>query len=247
MNQTDRSWVTPFLVLSLFVSLFSAYTFVNINNLKAQNKTNGANNVDANPNQNNPQPAEPTPNLDALPPVTSDDHIRGNKNADVLLVEYSDFECPFCKSFHPTIQRLTKEYGNKVAWVYRHYPLPFHANAQMEAEASECVADIGGKDKFWQYADTVYEKTQSTGTSFTKEQIATIAADIGVNKDKFNQCLASGKFTKKVTEQMSGGSSAGINGTPGTIVVGKNGKKELIPGALPYEQAKAIIDRVLSG
>src|SRR3989344_5629624 len=83
--------------------------------------------------------------------VSNDERIRGNKNAKITLVEYSDFECPFCQRFHPITQELMKTYGDKIRLVYRHFPLAFHANAQKEAEASECIAELGGQDTFWEY------------------------------------------------------------------------------------------------
>src|SRR3990167_9400150 len=83
------------------------------------------------------------------PEVTDKDWYKGNKNAKVVMVEYSDLECPFCKSFHPTMQQVMKDYGDKVKWVYRHYPLNFHANAQKEAEATECAGKLAGNDGFW--------------------------------------------------------------------------------------------------
>lgn len=191
------------------------------------------------------QPPEPQTNLDAMPKVTDKDHIRGNKDADIMLVNYSDFECPFCKRFHPTMQQIMKEYGNKVAWVYRHFPLSFHVNAQKEAEATECAAELGGNDIFWKYTDSIYEQTTSNGTGFALDKLAPLAKTLGINEAKFKQCLDSGKYAKHVQEDMAGGSAAGVSGTPGTIIIAKNGKKDLIGGALPFEQAKQQIDAII--
>jgi len=207
----------------------------------------GANNAQAGAVGNNApqQLPEPTANLEAMPKITDKDHIRGSKDADVVLVNYSDFECPFCKRFHPTMQQIMKEYGNKVAWVYRHFPLAFHANAQKEAEASDCAAELGGNDVFWKYTDKIYEKTTSNGTGFALDQLGPLAKELGLNESKFKQCLDSGKYAKHVKEEMSGGSTAGVNGTPGTIIVSKSGKKQFVNGALPYEQIKPMIDEAL--
>jgi protein-disulfide isomerase len=100
-------------------------------------------------------------------PVTDKDHILGNPNAPVVIVEYSDTECPFCKVFHLTMKRIMTEYGTdgKVAWVYRHFPIAeLHSKAQKEAEATECVAELGGNEKFWQYLDAIFAQTNSNDT-----------------------------------------------------------------------------------
>lgn len=91
-------------------------------------------------------------------PVTSDDHIVGNINAKIVIVEYSDLDCPFCKSFHNTMHRVVKESNGDVAWVYRHYPITqLHPNAYQKAEATECAWEQGGNTAFWKYADKVFE------------------------------------------------------------------------------------------
>ena len=92
-------------------------------------------------------------------PVTSADHILGNPQAPVKVIEFSDLECPFCKRFHPTMKQIIEEYGkdSRVAWVYRHFPLDsLHSRARKEAEASECAAELGGNEKFWAYIDPLF-------------------------------------------------------------------------------------------
>jgi protein-disulfide isomerase len=190
-----------------------------------------------------PQPTTPPP-VDQVPEVTSEDHIRGNKNAKVILVEYSDFECPFCARFHPTMEQVMEEYGDDVAWVYRHYPLSFHPNAQAAAEASECVAAQLGDTGFWSFADAISEVTNTDG-KLSEDAIQETAQAVGVNMTTFNTCLDSGQMAEKVKNQMAGGSTAGVTGTPGTIVVTKDGGQELIPGALPFAQVQTIVDTYL--
>ncbi len=193
----------------------------------------------------NQQPQQPQQNLKAMPPVSDKDHIRGSSKVQVVLVEYGDFECPFCKRFQPTMQQVSKEYGDKVAWVYRHFPLPFHQNAQKEAEASECAAELGGNDKFWEFADKIYERTTSNGTGFPLENLTPLASELGLDGSTFQKCLDSGKYTNLVKNEESGGAKAGVNGTPGTIIVAKGGKRDFINGALPFEQVKKQIDALL--
>lgn len=101
--------------------------------------------------------------LEKMSPVTKADHILGSIDAPVKIVEYSDLECPFCKQFHNTMQKIMSEYGTeKVAWVFRQFPLSqLHSKAPKEAEASECVAELGGNDAFWKFIDKINEVTPS--------------------------------------------------------------------------------------
>jgi protein-disulfide isomerase len=178
--------------------------------------------------------------------VSAADHIRGKQDAKIILVEFSDFECPFCKTGHETIKKIAADYGDKVAWVYREFPLSIHANAQKEAEAGECIADLGGNDKFWNYADTIFSRTTSNGYGFSLDKLPALAAEIGVDQPAFSECLDSGKFAQKVKDEITDGSVAGVTGTPGTIMIKKDGTKQLITGALPYETFKSIIDTALN-
>lgn len=186
-----------------------------------------------------PLPPPPPPAGDVPPVDPSTDHIRGSKNADLFVIEYSDFECPFCKRHHPTMQQLFDDYDGKIAWVYRHYPLPFHANAEPAAVASECANELGGNDGFWQFTDLIFEK----GFDF-----AAHAKEMGLDATKFQSCRDSGKYKQFVQDQMSGGSKAGVDGTPGNIIYNPKTKKgELISGAQPLENFKTVIDKMLQG
>lgn len=180
------------------------------------------------------------------PELTSDDRIRGNKNAKLALIEYSDYECPFCKRFHPTMQQVMKEYGDQVKWVYRDFPLSFHANAQKEAEAGWCITELGGNDAFWKYTDAIFDRTTSNGTGFALDKLGPLAGEVGVDQAKFQTCLDTGKYTKKVQDQMAKGTEEGVTGTPGTIILTASGDTQLIPGALPFEQVKPMIDAALA-
>ena len=176
-----------------------------------------------------------------VPPVTDKDHIRGNKNAKVLLIEYSDLQCPYCEKFHPTAQQVLSEYGDDVAWIWRHFPLDqIHPKARPAAIASECVADLAGNDGFWKFVDEVF-KDQTTAL----DDLEGIAAKVGVNAAAFKKCVDAGDVAKIVDEQYQKGAAAGITGTPGNFIVNKNGQAWLIPGALPFESLKTTIDEAL--
>lgn len=175
------------------------------------------------------------------------DHIRGNPDAPVSLIEYSDFECPFCKRFHPTAKQIVDSYGGKVNWVYRHFPLDFHnPAAQREAEASECAAELGGNDAFWRYTDLVYERTASNGKGVPEGELPAMAASIGLDRAKFDACLKSGRKTARVKEDLEEGISIGISGTPGNILRNnRTGVVTTLHGAQPIERFKAAIDGLL--
>lgn len=178
-------------------------------------------------------------------PVSDADHILGDKNAQVKIIEYSDLECPFCKRFHPTAKQAVTEYAGKVALVYRHFPLDsLHSKARKEAEATECANELGGNEKFWAYMDRLFEVTPSNDGLDLKE-LPKIAQFVGLDRAKFEQCLSSGKYAARVAEDLADATGAGGRGTPYSVVVSQNGKTFPINGALPYAQVKLIIDQAL--
>jgi protein-disulfide isomerase len=177
----------------------------------------------------------------------SRDHVYGNPSAPVSLIEYSDYECPFCKRFHGIAKEIINSYGGKVNWVYRHFPLPMHnPGAQQEAEASECVNQLGGNEAFWKYTDAVYTRTQSNGNGFPAAQLAPLAKEIGLDEKQFQECLSSGKYAARVQEDLDEGAQIGVSGTPANILL-RNDTGEVVvkPGAQPVEDFKKDIDKLL--
>jgi len=175
------------------------------------------------------------------------DHIYGNPDAAVSLIEYSDFECPFCKAFHPTAKKIVEAYEGKVNWVFRHYPLGFHnPAAQREAEASECVNELGGNEAFWKYTDLIYQYTALNGKGVPIDRLVPLTEEIGLDGEQFQACLDSGKYTERVQKDFQEGTNSGISGTPGNILLNNNtGEVKLKSGALPFEALKAEIDQML--
>lgn len=190
--------------------------------------------------------------------VKSIDHIRGEKDAKIVIIEYSDIECPFCKIYHATMKKIFEEFkvDNQVAWVYRHFPIsygsnPLHKNAAKEAEATECAAELGGNDMFWAYTDAIYEATPSND-GLDLAELPKLAVKVGLDEAKFNECLNSGKYAEKVKASYDEALKAGAQGTPYTIIKYKG---EFIPlvndageglGALPYDVMKQVITNLLS-
>jgi len=177
--------------------------------------------------------------------VASDEHILGNPNAKVMLVEYSDTECPFSKRFHDTTAQIIKEKGNDIAIVYRHFPIAqLHPIAFHEAVATECAYEQGGNETFWKYIDEVYKRTGSNNTLDPKE-LPKIAGDIGLDLASFNTCLDTEKYADKVKEQMKSGNDIGVNGTPKSFILKKGKVVDTIEGAYPYEQVLEKINKAL--
>ena len=186
----------------------------------------------------------PTNNVD-LPKVTDRDHIRGDKNAPVVIVEYSDTECPFCKVFHSTMKQILTNNKGKVAWVYRHFPIAeLHERAMKESEALECAAELGGNTGFWNYTDRLYEVTNSND-SLDPGELPKIAQFVGLDVGAFNACLSSGKYVEAINKSVDEAIKAGARGTPYSVMVAKNGEKALINGAEPISSIQAKIDSLL--
>ena len=229
-----------FSVVSLFLNIVFGYLLFGSSAANSQKDSANANN-----NQvvvNNPQPRPQAPSAPVQPSgpvqefkITKNDNVRGNFNAPITLVEYSDFECPYCGKIYPTFKQLLNDYPNQVRLVYKHFPLSFHPNAQKAAEAAECASEQG---KFWEYHDKLFDK-QANG--FSVANFKQWADDLNLNTNKFNDCLDTGKYTSKVQADEADGQNRGVNGTPATFVNG-----QLISGAVPYESFKSVIDQLLT-
>lgn len=226
-----------FLGLSIGIALISTVAFfilLGVTMSGSSSNSNSAANVAVNAAAGNPtvEPTEPSANPSALSDITTSDYVRGDYNAPVTLIIFSDYQCPYCASHEATIKQILNDYKGKVRMVFRNFPLSFHAEAEKAAEATECAGEQG---KFWEMHDKIFEANEN-GT-MSVDQWKTIAKALGLNTSKFNDCLDSGKYVDKIKADMAEGQAAGVSGTPATFVNG-----ELVTGAVPYEQFKTIID-----
>src|SRR4029079_9457922 len=160
---------------------------------------------------------------------------RGPENAPVTLVEFSDFECPFCGRFFPTLKRIEEQYGDRVKIVYRQYPIPsLHANAFKAAEASLCAKDQG---KFWEMHDMVFQEQ----TQLLVRDLKVKANRLGLDQKKVDECLDTGHYTAQVQADMREGVRIGVTGTPALFVNGIS----IDGGAVPFETVAKALDKEL--
>jgi protein-disulfide isomerase len=176
--------------------------------------------------------------------MIDDDVILGNKNAKVTIVEFSDFQCPFCRKFwSETLPQIKKDYidTGKVNLVYRDFPLSFHPAAKVSAEATGCAADQG---KYWEMHDKIFSEQAKKGTGtiqYTETDLKKWATQIGLDAAKFNSCLDSGKYTEEVAKDAEDGAKFGVSGTPFFFVGGQS-----VNGAYPFATFKTAIDAELA-
>lgn len=228
------------LVITIGLSFLVGMLWQKVDFMSKGTSVPGSKNVDP-----TPYPKLSKSDVKKVPLVSENDHYRGAKEAKVYVIEYSDLECPFCKSFHPTVKQILEDYKGQVAWVYRHFPLDLlHHKARNESEAAECVFALGGEDKFWQFIDKVFEVTPSNN-GLDPLELPKIAAEVGVDTKEFNSCLKTGRFKDLVEKSVKSGEEAGVNGTPGVYVVNSKGDIWVVPGAVSLRAIKPTIDLAL--
>ncbi|KKR10820.1 MAG: DSBA oxidoreductase [Candidatus Woesebacteria bacterium GW2011_GWA1_39_21] len=241
--------LTPVLVVLLIVASFfigSLYT-------KVQVLEKGGTTV-AGTQANNQGPAAAQPQQPTKGVVSvDDDPVLGDKDAPVTIVEFSDYECPFCKRhFDDTYPQLIKKYieTGKAKLVFRDFPLSFHdPMATKEAVAANCAKEQGGDKKYFEFHDEIFKRTVSNGNGLDDAKIAAIATDLRLNISSFNTCLSNKAMEDEVKKDIADGTAAGVSGTP-TFLIGKttkDGKVEgdLVVGAQPFAAFQAVIDPLL--
>ena len=184
-----------------------------------------------------PLQQEVSPQQKIVDVSADDDAVKGAKNALVTIIEFSDYDCPFCgRHFRETLPQIIKEYVDtgKVKLVFRDFPLSFHENAQKAAEAAECA---GEQEKYWEMHDKLFENQDALDVSSLK----TYSQQIGLNTREFNKCLDSGEMADEIKKDISDGESAGVSGTPAFFINGR-----FLSGAQPFSAFKQIIDEELA-
>src|SRR6185295_11208701 len=159
---------------------------------------------------------------------------KGPAGAPIELIEFSDFQCPFCQRANPTVDQVLQTYGDRIHFVYRHFPLSNHPNARPAAEASQCAAEQG---KFWQYHDKLFANPSRLGETDLKQ----LAVEVGLDASAFNACADSHKYRAQVDADTKAGEAAGVNGTPAFFINGR-----MISGAQPFSEFKRLIDEELA-
>jgi protein-disulfide isomerase len=171
--------------------------------------------------------------------ITEKDHVYGDPEAPITIIEYSDFQCPFCARFHPTMEEIVAK-NSDVKWVYRHWPLGNHPEAVPSAIASECVAELGGNDSFWAFAKYAFENQRSLGD----ELYMSFVENSDLDKDAYTTCYEEGRYMDKVQQDYLDGDLSGITGTPGSVLVSANGSSLNFSGALDFDTVQSLIERV---
>jgi len=173
------------------------------------------------------------------PAISEDDIQIGNKEAKVKIIQFSDFQCPYCRAFHTSsIQKMIQEYGDKILFVFKQFPLDFHPQAENAALASECANE---QEKFLVYADKLFEDQSNWGNSEGTQQFKSYAQQLGLDTSQFNQCLDDSKYQGKIANDLEEGREFGVSGTPATFI-----NNDFKNGVVGYDELKSVIDEELA-
>lgn len=173
-------------------------------------------------------------------PVTDEDHVRGPDKPLVYLIEYSDYRCGFCGRYHDTIRTIMEENKGKLAWVYRH--TPYQPGGREAAIASECIAELAGKEMFWSFTD-IAMKNQA---AITPAWLRNTAVELGAPADAYDECITSGRHDEILALHTNNAQDLGSRGTPYTVLLTKDGQSLTFAGALPIDRVRVLVDRALS-
>lgn len=230
--------VIGFLILA-GILMGASYIFGSMRQeIKMLRETVSNNVIPANPG-NEDVNAIPVITYEDVAPIDDEDHIYGNKDAKLALVEYSDFECPYCKTFHPTAKQIVDESNGEIKWIYRHLPLRgIHPNALISAVGSECVSNMLGEDAFWTYSTALMG-----AESLNKQVIIDEAIALGADETEFTSCLEDTSIVSSIEAGEAEAQTTGIRGTPGNILINLDkGTAQILPGAIPLANLKEAFE-----
>jgi len=165
-------------------------------------------------------------------------NIYGNEKAETIIVEFSDFECPYCAELHTTLKKIVDESDGAIAWEYRHLPLPMHPDAEISAKASECVASLTGNETFWKFAEVLMTNQRNIDSEF----LLNTARTFKIDEESYTTCLGSEAVAKVVADDVRVAQSLGGSGTPFSVIVYNDGTQKAISGALPYAQWMSLLE-----
>lgn len=179
-------------------------------------------------------------------PVGAADHILGNPAAKVMIVEYSDFDCEFCKHFHETLHQVIANQGasGQVAWVFREFPLTeIHPNALSHAKAAECVAAVAGNDMFWKFTDSLFKNQPVNPSSYGE-----LASGVGISGDAFATCYASASstLTARIMADRQNALDMSARGTPYSLILVTGKPPVVMAGGYSYDAVKELVDQALA-
>lgn len=236
-----KNKITPILVGALVIFAFVAGSlWTKVKNLEQRTENQGEKKQIPEQKQQVPEEPQILKVKDQGEIVKDNRAVKGTKDAKVTIVEFSEYQCPFCKRYvDETYVKIMAEYGDRIRYIFRDYPLPFHQHGQNTAQSARCAGEQG---KYWEYHDKLFEN-QAVWSSLkdAKETLLGYAGELGLNNNQFNDCLTSGKYAQAIKDDFALGQKIGVNGTPTFFI---NGTK--LVGAQPFEKFKVIIEEELN-
>ena len=193
--------------------------------------------VKKNQNNDNSNNSTASASINEIKPVDNNDHVLGDPNAPITLIEYSDYQCPYCIKHYPVMKDIVEKNAGKVKWVYRN--LIVHPSSEKNSEAAEAA---GAQGKFWEYSDLLMQNAVTNGGEVSETDLINYAKQLNLNTDQFKSDLDSGKYASRIQSDVKSAEDAGIDSTPTTILIDKNGNKKAISGAVKESEIQSLID-----
>ena len=244
MAETNKGLIAAILFATLAVTGSLVFLGIQISNSSSLSETTLAAKINEGIQQfvQDQQDAQkPVLEIDSklVAPINKNDHIYGDKDAPISLIEYSDFLCPYCYQFHDTAKQIVDDSNGQVNWIFRHFPLGSHdPEATMSAIASECIAEELGEEPFWTYSKTLFDNR----ANLSHENLIALGTNMGANEATLTKCIDNEDHNDKVQANIKNGIEVGVSGTPGNILINhENNKAIRVSGAQPIEAFNEVI------